>query len=134
MNLGSELARKIFKEGPRGKGAVVLALKGDLGAGKTTLIRGFLKEAGIERVTSPTFVLMKRYEALKKSGFLNIYHIDAYRLKNKDDLKILGWKEIVDNFKNIILIEWPERVWKKIPKGFKKIEIEHLEEGRKVIL
>ncbi|MFA6136270.1 MAG: tRNA (adenosine(37)-N6)-threonylcarbamoyltransferase complex ATPase subunit type 1 TsaE [Candidatus Paceibacterota bacterium] len=91
------------------KSARLFLLKGDLGSGKTTFVLGFLKYFGIKpKSASPTFVIMKCYKPkLKASG---IYHIDAYRLRSKKDLDVLGFKEISKNTKNIIIIEWPQRV------------------------
>lgn len=106
--IGSELARKVLR-GPRCETAVIMGLFANLGGGKTTLVQGFLKELGWrKRVTSPTFVIMRRYP-IRKKYFRNAYHIDAYRLKTKD-LKNLGFEEIRKNPANIILIEWPENL------------------------
>jgi tRNA threonylcarbamoyladenosine biosynthesis protein TsaE len=102
--VGKKIAEKIKKSKER-----VLALDGDLGAGKTTFTKGFAKEFGIEEITSPTFVIMKKYK-LKNKEFDYLFHIDCYRLKNKDQLKQLNFKEIVKNKRNIILIEWPEKI------------------------
>lgn len=87
----------------------VVCLSGDLGSGKTTFTQGLLKGLKIKGpYTSPTFVVMKKYN--------NVYHIDAYRIKNKDLLG-LGWEEMIADNKNIIIIEWAERVEKIIPKN-----------------
>jgi tRNA threonylcarbamoyl adenosine modification protein YjeE len=70
----------------------------------------FLKNLGIERtVTSPTFVLMKKYST-NFLYFKNIIHIDAYRLQNRAELETLNWSEICSDSENLILIEWPEKV------------------------
>ena len=104
------------------KGAVVLALRGDLGTGKTTFAQGFLKGLGVKkRVASPTFVIIRR-RALRRSHsarrkvFTNIFHIDAYRLKSAAHLAALGFKEILADPGNIVLIEWAERAKKTVPK------------------
>jgi tRNA threonylcarbamoyladenosine biosynthesis protein TsaE len=107
------------------KGAVVLALKGDLGSGKTTFTQGFLRGLGIRgKAQSPTFVIFKRF-ALRDLPFTNVYHFDCYRIKKADELKILGIKEILENPKNIVLIEWPERIKNILPKNIRKIEFKH---------
>lgn len=109
QQVGENLAHQIFASTLTDK-AVVLALSGDLGAGKTTFLQGFARGLGIdETVLSPTFVVMKRF-ALKNSIFKNFYHIDCYRLENKQDLEVLGIIEILQNKENIIALEWPERV------------------------
>ena len=84
----TELARKIK---PNKSGATVLALQGDLGAGKTTFTQGFARGLGIKRRTaSPTFIIMRRFAipAMRgKKQFKNFYHIDAYRFKKIDSLE-----------------------------------------------
>jgi tRNA threonylcarbamoyladenosine biosynthesis protein TsaE len=106
--LGADLARKILAGKPK-KYATVVSLYGNLGSGKTTWVQGFLKEAGWKkRVTSPTFILMRRHP-LRRKSFKNVYHLDAYRLKIAD-LKPLGFEEIYNDPQNIILVEWPENL------------------------
>lgn len=96
--------------------ATILALRGDLGSGKTTFTQGFLRGLGVKgRVNSPTFVLMKRFK-LKNRRFKNAYHIDCYRVKKSSELLSLGLKEIFSNSENIVLIEWPERISRILPK------------------
>lgn len=114
IKIGARLAtivgRKLYDS------AHIIILKGELGSGKTTLVLGFLGFFGIKpHAASPTFVIMKRYKPKLKIKNLKfkidfIYHLDAYRLHSKKDLDILGFGEIVKNPKNIILIEWPERI------------------------
>ncbi|HPS21463.1 MAG TPA: tRNA (adenosine(37)-N6)-threonylcarbamoyltransferase complex ATPase subunit type 1 TsaE [Candidatus Paceibacterota bacterium] len=115
------------------KNSCVVCLHGDLGAGKTTFSKFLAKELGVKRkVNSPTFVIMKRYEIKSKNNkFKNLYHLDAYRLKNEKELDVLGWKNIVADPNNLILIEWPENVKKAIPKKHHKIEILHTKEGHR---
>lgn len=105
------------------KQTLVLALEGELGAGKTVFTQGFIKALGIkQKITSPTFVLMKPYKI--PDGIL--YHIDAYRLKNYHDLEALGIKELINQPGNILLIEWSDRVQQIIPKKHITIHIDHL--------
>jgi len=90
----------------------VVFLKGDLGSGKTTFVLGFLRYFGIKPVAaSPTFVILKSYKVKSRKHKVDkIHHLDAYRLKSKKDLNVLGFDEILKNPRNIILIEWPERI------------------------
>lgn len=92
--------------------ALVVRLSGDLGAGKTALVKEAARFFGIEEtLTSPTFVILKEYAIEKEtSPFRKLVHIDAYRLKNKEELEYLGWKELITNSSNIIFLEWPEMV------------------------
>lgn len=111
-----KLAKRVADElKPKIKnGATVLTLSGDLGSGKTTFSKGVADYFNIYEVTSPTFVIMKKYE-IDKSGFKCLYHIDCYRLSEGTDLKEINFEEIIKNKRNIILIEWPERM-RKTPK------------------
>ena len=74
-----------------------------------------------EKVLSPTFVIMKIYDITKiddissKLNFDHLIHVDAYRMDSSDELLHLGWQEIISNPKNLILIEWPERVTDVMP-------------------
>jgi len=123
---GEKLAREILRArtgassrvGTRASrnGALVLALRGDLGAGKTTFVQGFFYGLGLKkRAPSPTFVIMRRH-AIRSKKFANVFHLDLYRLKKASDLRVLGFKEILADPRNIILIEWAERARRVLPK------------------
>ena len=103
------LAEEVIRQPLKNKQALVIGLEGELGSGKTTLIKAFAKGLGIKkRLTSPTFVLMKRYN--------NFYHFDCYRVKGPKDILELDFKEIISNPKNIIVIEWAEKIKSILPK------------------
>ncbi len=105
--------------------ACVLALSGDLGAGKTTLTKEIAKQLGIlETVISPTYVIMKSYP-LEANNYKLLIHIDAYRLESDDELARLGWSDLIADPKNLIIIEWPEKVKNLIPNGAITIELSH---------
>ena len=108
-----EVAREILEEVKKPRrftGAAIAALSGDLGAGKTTLTQAIARELGIkEQVISPTFIIMKFYD-IDIYPWQKLVHIDAYRLKSKDELLRLGFAEIAKNPKNLIILEWPEQV------------------------
>lgn len=124
----------VFKKlRPNTQGATVLLLSGDLGAGKTTFSQRVGMKFGIEKtMPSPTFVLIRRYE-LKNKLFENIFHIDAYRLESEKEIEKLGFEEIVKNPKNLVLIEWPEKIKKILPKKVFKISIEHINEKERLV-
>lgn len=106
------------------KKAIVVALEGELGAGKTVFTRGLAKALKIkQKIKSPTFTLMKSYKF--KKGML--YHLDCYRLKDHHGLEVLGIKEILTDPQNIVLIEWADRVKKILPKKYIKIHIDHID-------
>jgi tRNA threonylcarbamoyladenosine biosynthesis protein TsaE len=126
QKLGEQLAKAILQL-PAPSRAVVLCLYGDLGGGKTTFLQGFAKGLGIkQKVLSPTFVIMKRFE--------NFYHIDAYRMKDYKDAKDLGLPEIMKKPENIIAIEWPERIKKILPKNAIKINFKFISNNKRAII
>lgn len=126
-----EIARTLIKnlKNINRKRATVIALEGELGAGKTVFVKGLAQAFGIKsKIKSPTFTLMKKYKiaASDKQQATSLYHLDCYRLKDHRDLKILGIKEILNNPENIILIEWSDRVKKILPQNHIKIHIDHI--------
>lgn len=105
------------------KRATVIGLYGNLGAGKTTFTQFVAKELGVSRtIISPTFVIERIY-GLNKKGvpFKKLIHIDAYRLDNPEELLVLGFKEILKDKNNLILIEWADKVFEILPKDHFKI-------------
>lgn len=118
---------------PRKKGAVVIGLEGNLGSGKTTFAQGFAKGLGIkEKILSPTFVILKKFK-IRNSKFNNFYHIDCYRLRGPKELLALGWEEIIANPKNIVIVEWAERVKKILPKDTLWASLEHAGQKKRKI-
>jgi len=100
---------------PQSKSApVVLALHGNLGAGKTTFVQYLAESLGIEEaVTSPTFVIMKRYVGVRNNPTL--VHIDAYRIEDIDEMRVLGFERLLGENHTIICIEWAERIAPLLP-------------------
>lgn len=119
---------------PNPKEATVLALCGDLGSGKTTFTQYLAKELGIRNyVTSPTFVIQKRYNCAKNQLFKTLIHIDCYRLNSGDELLHLDWEETVHDPDNLIVLEWPERVEEILPKDRIEIAFEFVSENERKI-
>ncbi len=113
--------------------ATVLALNGNLGAGKTTFTQTLARELGItETVTSPTFVIQKRYKTAA-GPFAQLIHIDAYRLDSADELRALDWDVLVADPANIICLEWPERVAEIVPADAIAINLEIADGGGRTI-
>lgn len=112
--------------------AILLVLSGDLGVGKTTFTKEIAKYFKIKKeIVSPTFVIMKSYE-VKDEQFKNLIHIDAYRLEKGEDLKVLGWQELINNKENLIILEWPEMVKSHLPKDMLVIKISHHDEETRI--
>ncbi len=115
---------------PKENGATLVTLSGELGAGKTTFAQGVAAVLGVgETVTSPTFVIQKIYE-LEGQKFSHLVHIDAYRLNGAHELEALGWKELLADSGNLILLEWPEHVAALIPEDAVRIRFDITGEGR----
>lgn len=108
-------------------GSVVL-LYGDLGAGKTTLVRGVAEQLGIdEKITSPTFNIMKLYFKGKKV----LVHIDAYRLEdNKNDI---GLDEFIGTERGLTFIEWPMYISHLLPEDAIKLTIRNIGDNKREI-
>lgn len=123
----------VEKLAPYTSHATVVALKGELGAGKTTFTKYFAEALGVEEViTSPTFVIEKVYK-LEGQRFEYLIHIDAYRLEGGDELMDLGWEEVLAQPENLVVIEWPEKVHDVIPLDVQTITFEVVdEETRKI--
>lgn len=107
----------------------VVALHGDLGAGKTTLARGLVQAllGRPEEVPSPTYTLVQVYEA----PAFPLWHFDLYRLDQPEDVEELGWDETVEG---VALIEWPERAGALLPKSRLDVYLEISGEGRRARL
>ena len=91
--------------------ASVMTLRGDLGAGKTALVKALARTLGInETVTSPTFVIMKSYPIHAHAHFDTLIHIDAYRIEDEDELRVLGFGGILTTPRTLVALEWPERI------------------------
>jgi len=102
---------------------LVVALSGDLGAGKTTLAQAICRGYGVrESVTSPTFALIHEYAG----GATPVFHLDLYRLRDARDLLQIGWEEVVSAHA-LVLVEWPERATGAMPDDAVRIVLTHLE-------
>lgn len=114
--------------------ATVIALEGELGAGKTTFIQGFAKGLKIDSpITSPTFVIFKIYPIGKGKYFKKMIHVDCYRLRDYKDLEKLNFKEVLKDKDNIVAIEWSDRVGEILPEKYIKVHIDHLTETERRI-
>lgn len=113
--------------------AVVVALNGDLGAGKTAFSQVVGRALGVEEnIPSPTFMIERIYE-LKNKSWTHLIHIDAYRLEKEEELLTLGFKDLLKNKENLILIEWASKVENILPKSAIHIGINHVDETTREI-
>lgn len=116
------------------KGAVVVALEGALGAGKTTFAQGFAEGLGVkEKVKSPTFVLVHKHALKKKKRFKYFYHADCYRLESEKDAGVIGLDEEMRDPENIVLVEWARRIKKALPKDTIVVKFTYINEGTRKI-
>ncbi|MFA6215722.1 MAG: tRNA (adenosine(37)-N6)-threonylcarbamoyltransferase complex ATPase subunit type 1 TsaE [Patescibacteria group bacterium] len=120
FELGKKLAKKL-------RGGEVLALSGELGAGKTILVKGIAAGLGIKKIiTSPTFVLMKVYQLRARTLKLKankLVHIDCYRLTNAQAIIDIGAKEYFNRPDAITVIEWPEKIKEVLPRQKMNIKL-----------
>jgi len=122
--IASDLAKSL----PKGS---VVALYGDLGAGKTVFARGFARGLGItEPLSSPTFTIVQEYPV---PGGGNLYHLDLYRIDNSDAALAFGVDEFLNDPDARVLLEWPERIEDLLPEGTIRISIRHAGEEKREI-
>jgi len=108
----------------------VITLSGNLGTGKTTLVRGALESLGVTNgVRSPTYTLVEYYELRP----LSIAHLDLYRLADGEELEYLGYRDYL-NSSTICLIEWPERALGYLDSVGLEVSIDYDGDGRRVKL
>lgn len=118
-------------------GCTTIFLNGDLGAGKTALVRGFLRGLGHKgAVKSPTYTLVEPYtfdSQTEQSGLQTVYHFDLYRLGHPEELEYLGIRDYFDSA-STALIEWPEQGAGMLPIADLCVQIDYLGEGRSLTI
>ena len=108
----------------------VILLRGELGSGKTTLVKSVLKKMGVnDCVTSPTFSIVNEYDFSENI----IYHFDLYRIEKIEELDIIGFEDYIYS-QNICFIEWPEIILNNIDLQYLDIEIRNLDEDKREII
>ena len=119
--LGERLAKCL-------RAGAVVALYGDLGAGKTAFVRGMARGLDIrESVSSPTFTIVNEYP-----GDPALFHFDMYRLKNAEELYGIGWEDYLDR-NGICVTEWSERIEEALPEDAVRVTIERLGDSERSI-
>ncbi len=99
-----------------------IALDGELGAGKTSFVRGLARGLGIDPriVASPTFITMQTYGG----GRMPLVHIDVWRLKDLDELESIGWNDLIKSKDRVIVVEWARRIAEQLPAKRLSIQLE----------
>lgn len=125
FNLGKKIAKTL-------KGGEILALIGELGAGKTVFVKGVAAGLGVKQiVTSPTFVLMKVYPI--KDKIKQLVHIDCYRIINPKEIFDIGATEYFDRKDTVTMIEWADKIKNILPKRRISINIKLLKDNLREI-
>jgi tRNA threonylcarbamoyladenosine biosynthesis protein TsaE len=141
QQLGKLLAQTICESPDKSSGgAVVVALTGDLGAGKTQFAKGFARGLGItQQISSPTFVICRSYKIPGNKinpcpCFEIFFHIDCYRLEGACQADAIDIKNIIANERNIVVIEWPEVISSELPGKVLKIKFETIGKNSREII
>lgn len=133
-----DFGKKIAASLTPSEDAKTISLTGGLGSGKTTFTQGFALGLGIlDRIVSPTFILMRTYTLPPGQSFRKLYHLDLYRLDGniEQQMKDLGILEVWDDSQNIVLIEWAEKAGNFLPKDTINIAFETVNDTvRKITL
>ena len=136
--LGKKLAADLMVNG-QGLMAKILALTGELGSGKTTFVQGLAEELGVrQQIISPTFILMRSYPINHQPlAISHLFHLDLYRLEDnvEQEVENLGLEEIWKDPKNIVVIEWAEKIREMVPKEAIWIKFENIGDNiRKIVI
>lgn len=147
QDFSAKFAKQILKKQPSNQ-ATILCLSGELGSGKTTFVQGLAKGFGIkEKITSPTFIIMKKFQIPKSKYQINskiqiskaahcthFYHFDCYRIIKPEEILQFGFKEIISKPENIVAIEWPEKIAQCLPKKIISIQFKHKAENIRILI
>lgn len=130
--IGEKLAKKILRSELK-KTAFIIGLNGELGSGKTCFLQGLAKGLGIKaKILSPTFIIFRKFK-VQSPKFKFFYHFDCYRLQKPKDILALGFKKIVSDPKNIVAIEWADKVKKVLPKNVLWLKFKFIDKNRRQI-
>lgn len=133
MELGGRCMEEALKAA-KPDAPLIFYLEGELGAGKTHFVKGLAQALGIHGIASPTFVLMKKFVLSRgrkeclRAGKKYFFHIDCYRIYDRNDARQIGLDTILKNPRAILAIEWAERIAEIIPRPYWEIKIEHVDD------
>lgn len=122
--VGALLARHVH-------GGDAIALIGDLGAGKTTLVAGLVAALGGGAASSPTYSLVNEYRCGAPAGLSRVWHVDLYRLERAAELPELGLDDVIGDRRGIVLVEWADN-FPVMPADHLRLELAHVDGGRTV--
>lgn len=126
--IGELISNFLCKVSPDG---AIIAMRGEMGVGKTAFTRGFCRPLGITGVRSPTYTVVNAY----RSPMHNVYHFDMYRIEGEEDLYSIGFDDYVRERGAYLLIEWSERIAQCLPRECFEVEILRTDgnTGRKIL-
>lgn len=133
---GADFAGNVLKLDNHSPGALIFALEGELGAGKTQFVKGFSRGLGIKQpILSPTFVIWQAYKIPRqnKGDFNKFFHLDCYRLKSLLEARAVGIDKILKNPANITAIEWPQVVDPLIPANSWRLKFIIISKNQRVV-
>jgi len=134
--LAEEIKEKKFQSRFK-KSAIVISLEGDLGSGKTTFTKGFGHGLGVkEMIKSPTFVIMKKYNFIYpklKASQAYFYHFDCYRISNPTEVLSFGWKDMISDLGNVVIIEWGNNIKRILPDRYMQIKFMAIDGNKRKI-
>ncbi|HEY0964582.1 MAG TPA: tRNA (adenosine(37)-N6)-threonylcarbamoyltransferase complex ATPase subunit type 1 TsaE [Candidatus Paceibacterota bacterium] len=131
-SFAGELLRELKTTLPS-EGALVVALHGDLGAGKTTLVQTLGARLGItEAITSPTFTIMKHYETTD-DVFTTLIHMDAYRIESLTELGPLRFADMLREPHTLVCIEWGEKIQEALPASLIHVTLSAVDETTRTV-
>ena len=131
-----EMAEKFIEKARRARlaapdRATIITFSGNLGAGKTTMIKQMAQSLGItQELSSPTFVIYKKYELPDSNAWKFLIHADMYRLHSADEIMKLGWDDLIADPQNLICVEWPEQISAVVPDRVIRVILGHNDQTR----
>ena len=113
--------------------ATLVALTGDLGAGKTAFTKALARALGVEEeVVSPTFSILKRYPLHEGASFRTLAHLDMYRIDQENELRPIGFPSLLLEARTLVVVEWPEKVPGALGEEKTTVHITHRAGGERV--
>lgn len=114
--------------------ALVISLEGELGVGKTEFMKGIAQGLNLQQhIFSPTYLLMKSFPIPNSSYFQTLWHLDCYRLKSIQEIKLLGIEDILTTPENMVFIEWGDKIKQLLPSQVIRISFSYQKNNTRLI-